>query len=186
MVKILFGAGLFILWTELPGGFFFPLPPMRITNQTNSLHQTRMVSVVLCGNVEDMSFLVMVCTLGWMYLERTDIGKGGQGLCVWGCVKKETYSSCTKLIFRRVGEIAKSDYQLRHIRPSVRMEQLISHWTDFHEIWYLRINRKSVEKIQVSLKSDENNRYFTWRPIYIFNHISLISSQNEKCFRQTL
>jgi len=41
------------------------------------------------------------------------------------------------------------------------MEQLDSHWTDFHEIWYLRIFRKSVEKIEVSL-----NR--TWRPIYIF------------------
>ena len=27
--------------------------------------------------------------------------------------------------------------------------------------------RKSVEKIQVSLKSDNNNRYFTWRLYYI-------------------
>jgi len=41
----------------------------------------------------------------------------------------------------------------------------------------LSIFRKSVEKIQVSLKSDKNNGYFTWcRPIYIFNHISLSSS----------
>jgi len=30
-------------------------------------------------------------------------------------------------------------------------------------------------KIQVSLKSDDNNRYCTWRPIYIFDHISLSS-----------
>jgi len=36
--------------------------------------------------------------------------------------------------FRRVRKIAKSDYQLRHVRPSVRMEQFRSHWTDFHEI----------------------------------------------------
>jgi len=41
--------------------------------------------------------------------------------------------------------------------PSVCMEQLVSHWTDFHEIWYLSIFRKSVEKIQVSLKSNKNN-----------------------------
>ena len=34
---------------------------------------------------------------------------------------------------------------------SVRMEQLGSHWTDFHEIWYLNIFRKSVGKIQVLL-----------------------------------
>jgi len=27
---------------------------------------------------------------------------------------------------------------------SVRMEQLGSHWTDFHEIWYLGIFRKSA------------------------------------------
>jgi len=55
--------------------------------------------------------------------------------------------------FRRVQKIAKSDYQLRHVcstvRPSVCMEQLGCHWTDFPEIWYFRIFRKSVEKIQV-------------------------------------
>jgi len=51
------------------------------------------------------------------------------------------------------------------------MEQLASQWTDFHEILYLSIFRKFVEKIQVSLKSDKNNEYFTWRPIYIFDHI---------------
>ena len=35
------------------------------------------------------------------------------------------------------------------IRLSVRTEQLGSHWTDFQYIWYSRIFRKSVEKIQV-------------------------------------
>jgi hypothetical protein len=45
------------------------------------------------------------------------------------------------------------------VRPSVRLEQLGSHWTNCHEILYLRIFRKSVEKIQVSLESDKNNRY---------------------------
>ena len=46
---------------------------------------------------------------------------------------------------------------------SVRMGQLGSHRTDFHEIWYLNIFRKSVDKIQVSLKSDKNNGYITRR-----------------------
>jgi hypothetical protein len=55
----------------------------------------------------------------------------------------------------------------------VRIEQHRSHWTDFHEIWYLRIFRKSVERIQVPLKSDTINGYFTWRPIYIYDYISL-------------
>jgi hypothetical protein len=36
---------------------------------------------------------------------------------------------------RRVPKIAESDYQLHHVNLSVRMEQLVSHWTDFHEIW---------------------------------------------------
>jgi hypothetical protein len=58
---------------------------------------------------------------------------------------------------RSVRKIAKSDYELRHVCPSVRVEQLGSHWKDFHEIGYLGFFRKSVEKIQVSLKSDKNN-----------------------------
>ena len=30
-----------------------------------------------------------------------------------------------------------------------------------------------------------NNGYFTWSPIYIFDHTSLISCQNEKCFTRS-
>jgi len=63
---------------------------------------------------------------------------------------------------------AKSDYMLRHVCSSVRMEKLGSHWTDIQEIWYLSIFRKSVDKTQVSLKSDKNNGYFIWRTLYIF------------------
>jgi hypothetical protein len=40
------------------------------------------------------------------------------------------------------------------------MEQLGSQWMDFHEILYLSSFRISAEKIQVSLKSDNNNWYF--------------------------
>jgi len=61
------------------------------------------------------------------------------------------------------------------IRLSVRMEHLGAHWENFHEILYLSTFRKSVQRIQVSLKSNKNNGYFTWRPIYIFDHISLSS-----------
>jgi len=59
--------------------------------------------------------------------------------------------------------------------PSVCTEQLGSHWMDIHKI-YLIIFQKSVKKIQVSLKSEKNNRYFTSRPIHIFGHISVSSS----------
>ena len=43
-----------------------------------------------------------------------------------------------RYIVRRVHKIAKSDYYLLHVHPSVCMEQLDSHWTNFHEVWYLR------------------------------------------------
>jgi len=46
--------------------------------------------------------------------------------------------------------------------------------------------QKYVEKIQFPLKSNKNNGYFEWRPIYIFYHISLISSYNKKHFYQKL
>jgi hypothetical protein len=68
------------------------------------------------------------------------------------------------------------------VRLSVCMEQLGPYWKDFSEIWYLRVFWKSVEKLQVSLKSDKNSEFFTWRPMYIFDHISLSSSYNEKIF----
>jgi hypothetical protein len=59
---------------------------------------------------------------------------------------------------RRVRKIAKATISfVLSVRQSVRMEQLGSHWRYFREIWYLRIFGKSVEKIQVSLKSDKNN-----------------------------
>jgi hypothetical protein len=65
----------------------------------------------------------------------------------------------------RVRKIAKSYYEFRHVPPSFRTEQLGSHWTDFHEIWYFSIFRKNVENIQVLLKSDKNKGCFTWRPL---------------------
>jgi hypothetical protein len=46
------------------------------------------------------------------------------------------------------------------VRLSVRMEELVSHWTDFYENMYLRNCRESVENIQVSLKSEKNIGYF--------------------------
>jgi len=41
------------------------------------------------------------------------------------------------------------------------MEQLGAHWADFHEISHVIIFRKSVEKIQGSLKYDNNSGHFT-------------------------
>jgi len=47
----------------------------------------------------------------------------------------------------------------------------------------IRLFFKNLSLKLVSLKSDKNNRYFTLKPVYIFDHISLYSS-NEKCCRE--
>ena len=54
------------------------------------------------------------------------------------------------------------------VRPSIHTEELVPRWTDIHEIGYLSIFLKPVEKNQVSLKSDKKDGYFKWRPIHIF------------------
>jgi hypothetical protein len=82
--------------------------------------------------------------------------------------------------------MGKATISVMSVRLSVRMKKLASHWMDFNEIWYLRIFRKFIAKVQVSLKSDNINGYFKWRRIYIFYHISLISSYNEKCSDKVL
>ena len=85
--------------------------------------------------------------------------------------------------FKRICKIAKVT-ELRHVRPSVHIEQLGPNWTYLKKKMYLRIFRKSVDKVQVSLKSDKNNWYFTWRSLYILYRISLSSSYNETYFRE--
>jgi len=56
------------------------------------------------------------------------------------------------------------------------MEQLGSHWTDFHEILYFIIFRKCVEKIRIKLERDKNSmystvhvQYFTCTVLYMYS-----------------
>ena len=49
-------------------------------------------------------------------------------------------------------------------------KQFGSHWTDFHEVSYFIIWRKSVEGVQFSLNTDKNNGYFTRRSAYIYDN----------------
>ena len=61
-------------------------------------------------------------------------------------VRKIQANHDSNVVFGHVRKIAKSDYQLRHVCPSVRMEQLGSHEMDFLEIWYLIVFGKNVEE----------------------------------------
>jgi len=51
---------------------------------------------------------------------------------------------------------------------SVHMQQPGNHWMDFHEIWYLSIFQRCVKEDQISLKSDKNKMYLTWRACTFF------------------
>jgi len=72
------------------------------------------------------------------------------------------------------------------VGPSVHTEQLGSHWTDFHKNWYLKIFRRAVENIQLSLKFDKNNKYFTWRRMFEYTYNISLNYDNEECFSQKL
>jgi hypothetical protein len=69
------------------------------------------------------------------------------------------------MVFWHNRETSNSDCKLHRVYPSVclsaRIEYLCSHWTDFHEICYFENDSVYVEKIQVSLKSDNNNGCLT-------------------------
>jgi hypothetical protein len=41
------------------------------------------------------------------------------------------------------------------------MEELGYHRMDVHEIWYLKSFQNSVDEIEVSMKPNKNNGYFT-------------------------
>jgi len=43
-----------------------------------------------------------------------------------------------------------------------------------------------TESVQVSRKSDKYDGYFTWRPMHVYDNISLSSSKNDKCFTKKL
>ena len=60
-----------------------------------------------------------------------------------------------------------------YVLPSARIKSLPRDEFSWN---FLSIFRISVEKFQIPLKSDKNNSYTTWRPLYIFGHISLNSS----------
>ena len=87
------------------------------------------------------------------------------------------FADVSYLPFRRPGKVVKSDYFLHQVclsirlsvRPKVLMEQLSYQITDFYENLYFVIFRRSVENIEISLKSDKNNGYLTtlrtWPPL---------------------
>jgi hypothetical protein len=100
-----------------------------------------------------------------------------------------------QILCRRVRKIAKNDLASSclsvcpSVRPSVYPHGTTrSHCTDFHEIWHLRILRKSVEKIKVWLKPDKNDGTLH-EDLHVFMKISRwilcrIRNLSDKCKRK--
>ena len=71
--------------------------------------------------------------------------------------------------------------------PSVRMEQLGSHWDNCYKILYFRIFQTSVGKVQASTKSDKSSEYFTltfshlMTYIYIYIYICRTAPLTSRC-----
>ena len=93
----------------------------------------------------------------------------------WSVVdqSKSGTSKCS-VSFRCSSKIAKRDCYF-HFRPLARMENLGFHLKYFHVILYFIIFPKSVEKIQVSLKSDKNEMFYTCRPKHTYHNIHSFS-----------
>jgi len=87
--------------------------------------------------------------------------------------------------FRRVRKIAIDDLVSSCVCPSFRMQQLGSHLTDFHYIWFLLFFRKPVEKIQVSFKSNKHTGTLR-EDQYKFFIISRGIFHRMKCLRRKL
>ena len=87
--------------------------------------------------------------------------------------------------FRCIRKIVKSDYELRHVCPSGWNNSAsdIQIFMNFDTSVFFR---KPDEEIQVYLESDKNNGYFAWRPLLVYDCMSISSSYNEKYLKQKL
>ena len=93
--------------------------------------------------------------------------------------EKFFYGGILKLVvfIGRFRKIAKSDSYLRRVCPSVRPHGTARLSLDeFLRNFIFENFSKICRKVQVSLKPDNNNGYFAWRPVYIYENISLYSS----------
>ena len=68
---------------------------------------------------------------------------------------------------RCVREIATSAYSLRHVRPSERVCQTGSHWTDLREQWYWGRLWKYVDRVQIFITLNQQNAQYSYWDTYV-------------------
>ena len=118
------------------------------------------------------------CCLPWRFRVAVPSDTSGRPLLIWG---PSTWSpqpdpeTTLDTVFL-LGAFAK----LRKASVGFVMSVRLSAWKNSAPTWRIFTKfgiwafflEKPI-KIQVSLKSDKLNRYFTWRPVYIYDNISL-------------
>jgi uncharacterized membrane protein len=138
--------------------------------QPRSFGQVRMTLVIVLFVIKNINAIGNMCkrnTEARSYLRFWTLRKWAYYLIHRGHASDTHSRTCEKRLLAT---------SCRSVCAPVCMEKLGAHWTDFLENWYLIIFRKSFQKIHVWLKSNKNNGYYTWRPVYIYNSISLIST----------
>jgi hypothetical protein len=148
-----------------------------VRRAVNAVWQSILVQTVVgwCSSVLRRSVVVVTsfrCTLLHLYLRRqreSCLMKNQQRLPP--SADNMLHSSCSWGAFAKLRKMTK----LFQICASARVEQLDPKWTNFHEIWYLKVFRKSLEKIRLPIRTDKNNGCFAWRPMQLCDRISLSS-----------
>ena len=113
----------------------------------------------------------------------------GEIITVCSEIRTNTWMHCLGSIWNVLGglaELRKGTVSfVMSVRPSVCVSVFPHETTQlpldggffFYEIRCMMILWKSVQKIQVSLKSDTNNRYFIWESMNIFKRVRKIAEK---------
>ena len=103
-------------------------------------------------------------------------------------VKIMLSTATASAVLRRVHKIAKSDLASSCLSCLLASNGLaLTGWIFMKFYIWVFFKKKPVEKIQVSLKLEKNNGFFTWRAVYIFGWSrSLLRMRNvtDKSFRE--
>jgi len=94
----------------------------------------------------------------------------------------------TRTYFRRVRKFAKSVYKLRHVCPSVFPPHGSTRLSYNGFSWNFEFDyfSKMCRDISSFIKIWQEERVVYWRSVYIYDNLSLISSENEKYSQQKL
>jgi len=107
-----------------------------------------------------MVFCTGCAGCGWLWL----CGAGWQAVCT----QLVTARSCSPDDGHNYARnMLRLKFDNKHRISCILLVSLSSNY----DILYLRFFRKSVEKIQLCLKSDIHNGYFTWTPVYNHDNI---------------